>query len=215
MSISFDTSDAIRQAGVGATATFDLAAAEANEIAVIFVWSNAIPSAVTVEGVGATAVGSISFAGGAQFIHCYYFLNPPTSVTTSYAATSTNPELHVLLYKGAKQTDQPDSFNSLDDTNPNPFTISTTVVASDCWLVSMARDYAAGAVSAGTGTTLREAGVGASSGDSGAVVGTGAQSMGWVPNSAGNDTAGFIVSISPAAVAVVSSLTDDFMLLRN
>lgn len=215
MALAFDTSDAGRTGGVGATHSFDLAAAEANEIAIIFVWSNAVPSAVTVEGAAATAIGSINFAAGAQYIHAYYFLNPPTSATTTYSATSTNPELHALLYKGAKQSGQPDSSASSDQANPNPFTISTTVVASDCWLVSMARDYVSGAQSAGTGTTLREAGVGASSGDSNGVVGTGSQSMGWVPNSANEDTAGFIVSISPVAAPVaVGARLEDFMLMR-
>lgn len=212
MALSFDTSDAARTA---LTATFNLTAAEANEIALLFIWDSVGPSAVTVGGVAATLIGDITFSGGTQRITAYYFLDPPTS-STAYTATSAGvPELHVLLYKGARQTSQPDSFNSLDDTNPNPFTISTTVVTADSWLVSMARDYVAGAVTAGVGTTLREAGVGASSGDSGGPVGAGSQSMGWVPNSAGNDTAGFIVSIAPAAVAAVSSLTDDFMLLRN
>lgn len=180
---------------------FDLAAAEANEIAVIFIWGNNATASATVEGAAATAIGSISFAGATQFIHAFYFLNPSTSATTTYEGTSTNPEMHVLLYKGAKQTGQPDSFNSSDVANPNPYTISTTVVAANCWLVSMARDYDEGATTAGTGTTLREAGVGAQSGDSNATVGTGAQSMSWVPNTANNNTAGFIVSIAPVASA--------------
>jgi len=203
MALSFDTSGAARVNTVGATSTVNLTAAEANEIAIIFTWLGTTVPTVTVDGNAATQIGTgITFASGAQTIRAWYYINPPTS-STAYSGVSAGDktEIHVLLYKGAKQTGIPDSSATLDDTNPNPFTISTTVVAANSWIVSMARDYISGAHTAGTGTTLRQAGIGASTGDSNGTVGTGSQSMGWVPNSAGEDTAGFIVSIDPSVAS--------------
>lgn len=204
--ITFDTSGAARTAG---TATVSLAAAEANEIAILFVWgSNTAPTSVTVDGVAATSIGSITFASATQGIFAYYFLNPSTSSINYSASQTGSPELHVLLYKGAKQTGQPDSFASSDQANPNPFTISTNVVADNSWLVSMARDYTEGATTASTGTTQRNAGVGAQSGDSNAAKAAGSQSMSWAPNTANNDTAGFIVSIAPTVTASAQPAQD-------
>lgn len=198
MAIAFDTSGAARVNTVGATSTVSLTAAEANELAIIFIWSGSTTApTVTVGGSAATLIGSITFAT-VNVLKAYYFLNPPTTATDYSGTTSdAKTEIHALLYKGASQSGVPDSFATLDVADPNPFTISTTVIATS-WLVSAARDYAEGTTTAGVGTTLRNAGIGLQSGDSNALVGTGSQSMGWVPNTANNDTVGFIVSFAPA-----------------
>jgi len=214
MALSYDTSGAARVNAVGAASDVTLAAAEANEIAIIFTWLGTEEPTVTVDGNAATQIGTgITFATSQKF-RAWYYLNPPTSSVIYRGIEAVNKtEIHVLLYKGAKQSGQPDSIATLDDLNPNPFTISTTVVAADSWLVSICRDYVSGAQTAGTGTTLRQAGIGASTGDSNTGYAAGSQSMGWVPDTANEDTAGIIVSIAPSVAAPVASFTPTLLTL--
>lgn len=207
MAIAFDTSGAARVNTIGATSTVNLTAAETAELAIIFTWNGATGTpTLTVGGNAATQIGTGITFSGTQVIRAWYYVNPPTS-STAYSGTlaGDKTEIHALLYKGASQTGIPDSYATLDTPSSNPFTISTTVVLTNSWLVSMARDYTSGAQTAGTGTTLRQAGIGASSGDSNGTVGTGSRSMGWTPASAGEGVAGFIVSIAPASATVNSN----------
>ena len=206
MAIATDAFGFARVNTVGAASTVTLAAAEANEVAVIYIWNDAAATpTVTVNGVSATQVGTGINITGTQYIRAFYFANPPTS-SVNYVGTTVGgkTEIHVLLYKGGKQTGIPDSFNSQTG-GLSPQTISTTVVATGCWLVSMSRDYDTGVNNASTGTTLRNAGIGAASGDSNGTVGTGSQGMTWTGNDGASHLGQFIVSIAPDAVVVVAS----------
>jgi hypothetical protein len=209
MALAYDTSNSQYQGG-GAANSISVTAASANSIAVIFLfWGTGgshAPNAtgVTVAGSssGVTQIGSDFTAADSSYkIRAYYYLNPPTSATT-YACGMTNTSddntLHVLIYSGAKQSGQVDSSNT--GSSASPLTLSTTVVTSNCWLVSAVRDRG-GAPSASTGTTMRQnPGPNANqSGDSNGVVGTGAQTMAWTGSGV---IGGFIVSIAPSGAAV-------------
>jgi len=59
-------------------------------------------------------------------------------------------------YTGAKQSAQPDSNNSGGPTTTNSFSISTTTIADNCWLVMAGTNDNGNTVSGGTGTTGRQ-----------------------------------------------------------
>ena len=194
--------------------TFNLAAASADSVAIIFVIYNPAAAGAdwantpTVGGVSATQIGSTFNWTGTQYMRAYYFLNPPTSSTAYLVTTDTigvdkDIEMHALIYSGADQVSQPDS-NNTGSATPS-VTLSTTVVASNCWLVSCGRNANVGIPSAGTGTTLRSTAFDTSfaSGDSNGTVGTGAQTMQWT--AAAGLTAGIIISIDPSGGVTVTA----------
>jgi hypothetical protein len=75
---------------------------------------------------------------GAGNLAVYSLLNPATGSNT-VAATGMGGSSSVMIiaasYTGVKQTAFPDSKNN-DTTNLTPRTLSTTVVASNCWLIN-------------------------------------------------------------------------------
>lgn len=184
-------------AGTGNTSSVNVTAAGTNRKAIIFVWGDFTPGdpTVTVGGssTGVTEITRQTLTGNQKII-AYYYDDPPTS-STAYAVTETGsyPEIHVITYTGAA-SGAVDSFAS--KTADTALDLTTTVVASNCWLVSCARDYSDGDIIPSTGTTQRNGGAGIDSGDSNGTVGTGAQTMNWSNNGSGN-TGGVIVSIAP------------------
>lgn len=158
---------------------------------------------VTYNSVAATAVDSggqtCNQNNGRVYMH--YLIAPATGSNTlqvNFNQSGTNGALLGTQYSGAKQTSQPDSSNQNQGIGTS-LTASTTVVASDCWLVGVMVSMAGPtSIVAGTGTTER----GSSGspdffmGDSNGTVGTGSQSMGFTM---GNDNYGYIVaSFAPA-----------------
>lgn len=116
-----------------------------------------------------------------------------------------------LSYTGASQTGQPDSNATNQVTSNSTLTTSTTVVASNCWLVSFMSLEVAGGAAAGTGTTLRASQAANSSmGDSNGTVGTGSQSMQWNSNP-GENLVVVMASFSPATAPAVNSSFLAFM----
>lgn len=107
-----------------------------------------------------------------------------------------------VSYSGASLTGQPDSSNANTVTSTTSLTISTTVVASNCWLV-MWDVNANAALIAGTGTTQRG---GETSGrkffDSNGTVGTGSQSLQCTWTGSFN-AGGIIASIKPPATTQI------------
>ena len=87
-------------------------------------------------------------------------------------------------YTGALQTSTVDSFGN-NTANSTTGTVSTTVVASNCWLVGGIRGNSGGASSDGTGTVTRSGAFIADTSsqtcisDSNGTVGTGSQSLNW------------------------------------
>lgn len=100
-----------------------------------------------------------------------------------------------------------DSFNTgtVPLGSATSLTVSTTVVAANCWLVGMMGDDST-AVSGGTGTVVRIADTGNASAfvDSNGTVGTGSQSL-QVTWSGSHGAAGVIASIKPFVTVTVNS----------
>lgn len=141
-------------------------------------------------------------ANGVGYTYLYYLVAPTTGANSVVCSTSAAAaqEGASMSYTGASQTGQPDSFaNSASGAQVTTFTTTTTVVASNTWLVGVFADNAF-ASSAGTGTVRRTAAsVGLQSGgfDSGGTVGTGSQSL-QATTATATDWVGVIASIAEA-----------------
>lgn len=205
--IGFDTSGAADSGGDTGAAAVSLAASGANEKAMMFVaWEVAMSfSTLTVNGSasGVTQIGSeFSNATINLDCRCYYLDNPPTS-SVSYALSASPSftcRIAVNLYSGTA-TGAEDS-TATNSAVADTLTVTTTVVASNCWLVGVGMGFPSGgnAITGGSGTTMRS---GAPttffySADSNGTVGTGSQSL--IFNKASGTTmGGFVVSIAPSA----------------
>lgn len=202
MAIAFDAASQGNRGTTDATSiTFAHTCAGSDRILFVSALSNGaggdIVNSATYNGVACTKVTSLNLTGN-QWMSLWYLIAPATGANNIVIGVSGSSEgLYGMgaSYTGAKQSGQPDSSNT--GTAIGNLTISTTVVASNCWLFSFARNASAGLPTAGTGTTIRGTGVAFEQGDSNGVVGTGSQSMGW--NSAAGTTGAVIVSFAPPA----------------
>ena len=106
-------------------------------------------------------------------------------------------------FSGCKQTSAViDSSATNSGSSVTTFTLTTTVVASNCWLVACSRNTSGSDVTiSGQGSIrLNESGaVGGIAYDSNGTVGTGAQSLVFTQGSA--NVGGVIVSLAPVAVS--------------
>lgn len=206
MAIAFDKSG--KASGALLTASVSLAAAAADELAIIFVaWNKTYDFAsLTVGGSasGITQIGSEFTFGDSDKMRAYYLLNPPTS-SSAYLLTTTAPgdgaHIYVILYSGTDLTSPIDSSNTGSATQN--VTLTTTVVASDCWLAGWVTNFGAGGITptGGTGTTIRDSDTGRADGDSNATVGTGSQSLVFNTTSGATTIGGYVVSFKPPAAA--------------
>lgn len=128
----------------------------------------------------------------------FWYRAAPTTGTHNLVTTASGPfsGINAASYSGVKQTSPIDSFNSGTASSTTSFSLSTTVVASGCWLI-MSTKVSAVNPSAGSGTTLRQADQGIW--DSNGTVGTGSQSLSVTSSPTSQNWAGIIVSIAPAA----------------
>lgn len=201
MAIAFDSASDAYSAST--TTSLNHTASGTDRVAIIFVFGfeNANEPSVTVGGssTGVVEIGRIALTGAYQKIIAYYYLNPPT-ISTTYATYQSGgyQDLQVLTYTGCS-TSVPDSLASKTG-DTSPLDLTTTVVASDCWLVSAGRNYSTGVIVGSTGTTVRTTGTAMESGDSNGTVGTGSQTMNWTNGGSGN-TGGIIFSLAPASAA--------------
>lgn len=209
MAIEYDKSGQ----GQGTTSgSVSLAAATTGETAVFFVvyaFANTTLGNVTVNGstTGVTQIGSeFTNADNTWKMRAYYFNNASTSsVAYAVAGSGADPAVKILvsLFRGVGST-QPDSSGT--GTGVLNVTLSTTVVAANCWLVSAAiQRGVSGQPTGGTGTTSRTGnGTDWAIGDSNAIVGTGSQSMAWNGGGVTTSIGGIIISISPGSASVNS-----------
>lgn len=170
--------------------------------------SNEAASALTATwgGSGMTLVGEYSQESGTRRGALYYIVNPSSAATVQVTRGLTTNFISISssYYTGAKQTGQPDSSATPTAASGTSFSASTTVVASNCWLVSLTRD-AAGGIAASTGTTLRGdfvTAVGPAFADSNGTVGTGSQSMSFTGSNGAWSSV--IFSMAPATTTVNS-----------
>lgn len=211
MAIAFDKAGC---ANTGTnTATVTLAAAAANEVAIMVFWWNSSTfgntfSSITVNGssTGITQIGSEYTPADGQKMRAYYLYNPTTS-SVNYTVTMTATGggdgcmLGVGLYSGANST-QPDS--SAFSSPTTPFNVSTTVVQSNCWLVSWARRFGGSTIGVDSGTSRASVANANIFIDSNGTVGTGSQSLSY--SSDATNVLGFVMSLAPEGAAGPANL---------
>ena len=139
---------------------------------------------VTWNGSALTQISGGAANPGGSYTYLFYLINPATGNNTAAITVSDQSKANeavASVYDGAKQSAQPDSSNTATASNATSLTGSTTVVASNCWLVSVigTQDGIGGNPTAGTGTTRRNQSGNCSIGDSNGTVSTGSQSMSW------------------------------------
>lgn len=165
-----------------------------------------IVTGITYNGVSMTrAKAHLRAVGGAGYHFCYILHAPATganNVVVSASTTMTGIVCYIESYTGVNQSSTADSTNENNTAASSTFTMTTTVVASNCWLVGNTQDDA-GNATAGSGTSkisTLNAGFGQQLWDSNGTVGTGSQSLN-MNNGAGTSWDGIIISIAPAAAA--------------
>lgn len=169
---------------------------------------------ITYNGVSMTLINKQQDnVGNNCYSYLFYLINPATGTHDVVVSADATPSIQMCAasasYTGAKQTGQPDSNNSQSST-ATTMTISTTVVASDCWLVGCTSNFRATA--AGSGTTNRQqvAGDPFTLSDSNGTVGTGSQSLQWTQADttiSGQNIASIAPALSgPANVKTVNGL---------
>lgn len=165
---------------------------------------------VTYNGVAMTALTTISspFANNKMG---WILKNPATGTHDIVASRTTTSAATIRLcaasYSGTDTATQPDSQNTFDVTASSG-SATTTVVASNCWLImSYENDAGTGNnVSAGANTLLRQANAGNGAVailDSNGTVSTGAQSLNY-STAVSHEHFGNIISLKPAGAAVAS-----------
>lgn len=168
------------------------------------------PSAATYNSIPMTLLQDQAQAGvnGNQL----YILPGPATGAHTLALTG-GAAIDAASYTGAAQAGQPDSSNKAGLGAASSITVSTTVVASNCWLVGGAAGSSSTAITGGTGTTVRATDTqGGAVGDSNATVGTGSQSL--VFNDGVQLWAATIASIAPAAATIATLITPTLLLLN-
>jgi hypothetical protein len=210
MAIAFDASSSTSFSGVGAASKTlsSVTVATGGVLFVIVGWNSTGTAAtsditgVTYNGVAMTqAVPVASTAWGSSI---WYLLAPATGAAHSVVVTSGSANVNQLAisaqsYTGADTSSQPDSFGSNSATNNGgTFAVSTTVVASNCWLIAGYASADDGAPTANTHLTRRELPAQQfASGDSNGTVGTGSQSVIWNQVGSGGKVVGTVISIRP------------------
>jgi len=159
-------------------------------------------SGVTYAGVAMTKIASIDWPGsGVGSSALWYIVAPATGANN--IVVSASPAAYIdgfgVSYTGASQTGIPDSSNT-----GSANTLSTTVVATDCWTIMHLASSAGAAVTYNSGTTARVVNWANSDGmlDSNGTVSTGSQSLG-MSQSGSNTYRGVIASFAPAAASTI------------
>ena len=107
-------------------------------------------TSVTYDGAAMTRIATDQGIGDRR-IWMYYILNPTGGSSKNIVITFSLGPDHTLLfaadYTGVLQSAQPDASNSHNSTGAATLNVDPTVVNSNCWIVSTARDFI------GSGTT--------------------------------------------------------------
>lgn len=96
-------------------------------------------------------------SNGTENYYLYYLMNPTlgTNDIVLVSSSSVNSAIEAISYSGASQTNITEISNSAGSSSGlSPYTISTTTVADNCWVVGRARNTATASVPS-TGVTQR------------------------------------------------------------
>jgi len=173
---------------------------------------------VTYNGVAMTSIGSITAAleGNNQNTSLWYLANPATGANNIIASMSGAVAYVSAVsasYTGVNQSNPLDSSNTGQNTSAaSSFSIATTVVASDCWLVGTGWDRDTN-ITAGANTTIRTTNAASihAMADSNAIVATGSQSLAYASSTSNTWPGAVIASIAPAVAASTNSNFFQFM----
>lgn len=156
----------------------------------------------TINGVNMTAFGSPLTWNGVRVGQWFYMINPPTGSQTVDPKNSGNFDgATVIVFSGVHQTTPIDSSGSATN-QASPMTLTTTVVAANCWLVGGGYVDTGGANTAGgsfDNTTLSSTSPAIA--HSNGVVATGSRSGTFTHAAA--QWGGIVLSIAPAVAAFV------------
>lgn len=181
----------------------------ANTVAFVFivVAPGPITQAPTIGGTNMTAVGSGVTMQGVRVGQWYYMINPPTGAQTVAGNNVANYDNGAcIVFSGIHQTTPVDSFGSATS-QASPITLTTTVVATGCWLLGACNNDTGNTTAAGGSfdNTTRAGISTVTMANSNATVGTGSQSGTFTL--AGATFGGIVLSIAPAGGATVNNLS--------
>lgn len=214
MALARDANTGFQSSG-GNTLNFTALTVSASDPIIVLGFTAGTSDNITSVTAGGNAMTQIQKVqnGSGRWSYLYYIVGESGSVSISISATDSAGFIGGVAasYTGASQTGQPDSSNTNTASSATSLTVSTTVVASDCWLAGWW--YTTGtSIAAGTGASA----VATNSDnlgffDSNATVGTGSQSM-QVTSTSGN-LAGLMASIAPAGAAAGGAGTGRLMMM--
>ena len=153
-----------------------------------------------------TKIGAVQTPGD-RWISAWWVANPASGTTISFTG-GTFWRSFSFYYTGAKQTSQPDSFNTGTSTNSTVISVATTVVASDCWLIMCQKDSVGGETytpsdSLASMRANADAG-GLAIADSNTTVATGSRTGTLTGSNATAEHGGIVFSIAPPAVVAAA-----------
>lgn len=200
MAIAFDNGAVVATGSNAGSLSGSFTVTGSNPFLIAYAWGaigSDTVSDIQYNGVSLTKIGG-TVCPSDRGVSMWYLKAPATGSNTLSVSGSGLYLLSAASYTGVDQTSPLDSSNTATTTGGNPFTFSTTVVATGCWLVCAGKTNGANPT-AGTGTTNR---VGNDAGifDSNGTVGTGSQSLS-LSNGTGANLGFIIASFKPAAAA--------------
>jgi hypothetical protein len=165
-------------------------------------------SAMTYNSVTMTKIAGIQCPSD-RFIGLWGLVNPASgSNTVSITFSGNFMTAYAVSYTGAKQSAQPDSSNSTTTGASTSFTMSTTVVAANCWTMCYANNTNRNST-VGASTTNRAPSTAntdaATFGDSNTTVGTGSQSLNFTAAAGAGAWGGIMASLAPFVAVTVNS----------
>ena len=212
MAIAFDASNqGARNVSATGSITWNHTCTGANLILLVGVTCTGDNvTGVTYNGVAMTLIDkTASVAGDFNYL---YALQAPATGSNAVVVSLTGTHFLAALsasYTGVNQSVTLDSHTPANTTTATPWSMSTTVVAANCWLVSYNEFTNSSTTTAGSGTTQRQIG---NTGqdrnlfDSNGTVSTGSQTLNYVFNGGSQAVGGIIASLAPAAVTATSHL---------
>lgn len=185
MAIAFDTpsggtSGSVSAGSTSLTYAFNNVAGDYMTVGVFNVASDGTPTA-TYNGVSMSQIATHNFTATRKLT--VFGLSSPATGSHNVVITQTGTSFlysTAMSHSGTNSTGQPDSFNTGTTASGTTLAVSTTVVASNCWLLGYCAGDNGNNPGAGSGTTLRavrgaDAYVGGL--DSNGTVGTGSQTL--------------------------------------
>ena len=158
---------------------------------------------VTYNSVAMTLIATSAGVASAGISQLWYLINPASganTVTVTRTATANRLVGGSSSYTGAKQSGQPDANTTEAVSSVTSNAVTVTTIADNCWTVA-GLDTSAGGVTAGAGTTLRQAVTdGSAILDSNAAI-TPAGSTSLSYNMTSGNTTVVMASIAPAVAA--------------